>query len=426
MASPSTDDVRPSRPAAWGATEIPPVAAAAAAPPGADADVALAGAVEAPLLGGIASAVALALAMFVEAVGYGMVAPTLPFLARQAGAGESRIGFLVGLYAAVGLLVSIPLGALANRYGRRTLILVGLACLTAASIGFIFAPSYAWLVVARSAQGLGATAIWVGSLTVAADLSPSASMGRSLSILTGSWALGFVVGPALGGLGSVRFPFVLYAALSAAALVAGLALLPETGRPGVRTTLAGILGVLRLPSVLASAAATFSMSFFYGTVEAFLPLMVNARGVGRGGIGLLFMIAGLPSVVLPQLTGRLADRLGDRRMIRYGLLYAAVLNASFLLLIERLPLWVLFVLVGVVEVMVYVPAVALLHRGMERDERIFATGSHSYAFSAGFFLGPLLGGLLVPLGGYALMFAMLTVVMLAGVVVAAAARGRAV
>src|SRR6266704_5596622 len=417
MASPSTDDVRPSRPAAWGATEIPPVAAAAAAPPGADADVALAGAVEAPLLGGIASAVALALAMFVEAVGYGMVAPTLPFLARQAGANQSGIGFLVGLYAAVGLLVSIPFGALANRYGRRTLILVGLACLTAASIGFIFAPSYAWLVVARSAQGLGATAIWVGSLTVAADLSPSASMGRSLSILTGSWALGFVVGPALGGLGSVRFPFVLYAALSAAALVAGLALLPETGRPGVRTTLAGILGVLRLPSVLASAAATFSMSFFYGTVEAFLPLMVNARGVGRGGIGLLFMIAGLPSVVLPQLTGRLADRLGDRRMIRYGLLYAAVLNASFLLLIERLPLWVLFVLVGVVEVMVYVPAVALLHRGMERDERIFATGS---------FLGPLLGGLLVPLGGYALMFAMLTVVMLAGVVVAAAARGRAV
>src|SRR5713226_375441 len=218
MASPSTEDVRPSRPAAWGAPEIGQAAAAAVERPGADADVASAGAAEAPLLGGIASAVALALAMFVEAVGYGMVAPTLPFLARQAGAGESRIGFLVGLYAAVGLLVSIPLGALANRYGRRTLILVGLACLTAASIGFIFAPTYAWLVVARFAQGLGATAIWVGSLTVAADLSPSASMGKSLSILTGSWALGFVVGPALGGLGSVRFPFVLYAALSAAAL----------------------------------------------------------------------------------------------------------------------------------------------------------------------------------------------------------------
>src|SRR5262245_11681467 len=87
------------------------------------------------LLGGPASAAALALTMFIEAVGYGVVAPTLPFLARDAGAGEAQIGFLVGLYAAVGLLVGIPFGALANRYGRRTLVLLGLGCLTLASLG---------------------------------------------------------------------------------------------------------------------------------------------------------------------------------------------------------------------------------------------------------------------------------------------------
>jgi len=63
-------------------------------------------AAETPLLGGPASAIALAFIMFVEAVGYGVVAPTLPFLARAAGAGEARIGFLVGLYASVGLLVT--------------------------------------------------------------------------------------------------------------------------------------------------------------------------------------------------------------------------------------------------------------------------------------------------------------------------------
>ena len=341
---------------------------------------------------------------------------------RTAGADTSRIGFLVGLYAAVGLLVSIPLGALANRRGRRTLILLGLACLTIASLGFVWAPTYLWLVVARFVQGLGASAIWVGGLTAAADLSPDASMGSSLSVITGSWALGFVVGPALGGIGSVRFPFVLYAALSAAALVVCMILLPETGRVGVRTTLAGILGVLRLPAVLASAAATFAMSFFYGTVEAFLPLMVDARGVGRGRIGLLFPIAGVPSIVLPQLTGRMADRLGDRRVIVFGLLYAAILCAAFLTLMDLMPLWPLFLLVGLVEVLVYVPAVALLHRGMSHDQRIFATGSHSYAFSSGFFLGPLLGGILVTAGGYALVFVVMTAVMIAGAVTLLATR----
>jgi len=330
---------------------------------------------DAPLLGGPASAIALALTMFVEAVGYGVVAPTLPFLARDAGAGETRIGFLVGLYAAVGLVAGLPFGSLANRYGRRSLVLVGLGCLTLSSFGFVFAPTYAWLVAARFVQGLGATAIWVGALTLAADLSPDARMGRTLSFITGSWSLGFVVGPALGGLGSVRFPFVLYAVLSLLAFLVGCAALPETGRTGVRTTLAGLLGVLRRPAVLASAAATFALSFFYGATEAFVPLLADSMQVKRIGIGLLFAVAGLPSVLLPRLAGQVADRIGDLRLILWGLLYAAILNAVFLPLAGVVPLWAVFLLLGLVEVLIYVPAVALLNRGLTRSDRGLATGS---------------------------------------------------
>lgn len=378
----------------------------------------------APVLGGLASAIALALIMFVEAVGYGMVAPTLPFLARTAGAGEAQIGFLVGLYAAVGLLVGIPFSTLASRYGRRVLVLIGLGCLTVASLGFVVAPTYVWLVVARFAQGLGATAIWVGALTIAADLTPDDSMGRSLSWITGSWSLGFVVGPALGGIGSVRFPFLVYALLSGAAFIVGLFALPETGRPGVRTSLAGILRVLKYPEVLASAAATFALSFFYGAFEAFMPLFADELSVKRIGIGLLFTIAGLPSIFLPRLTGHVADRIGDTRLIIGGLVYAAALCALFLPLVGAMPLWAVFFLAGLVEVLIYVPAVALLNRGMDRDERIYATGSHSYAFSAGFFLGPLAGGLLMPLGSYPLLFAALTAVMLGGIACLLALRAR--
>jgi len=207
-------------------------------------------------LGGFASGIALALTMFVEAVGYGMVAPTLPFMARRVGASERGIGLLVGLYAAVGLVAVLPLGALANRFGRRALILLGLGCLTVASLAFVVSPSYPWLVGARLIQGLAASAIWVGALTLAADLSPSDSMGRSLSWITGAWSLGFVVGPALGGIGDVQTPFVLYGLLSASALIVALIGLREAGAPRPRTTFGGILAVLRLPALLASAAAT--------------------------------------------------------------------------------------------------------------------------------------------------------------------------
>lgn len=375
-------------------------------------------------LGGPGTAIAVSLMMFVEAVGYGIVAPTLPFLARQAGAGESGIGLLVGMYAAVGLLVAIPFGVLANRFGRKILVFLGLACLTIASIGFVFAPTYTWLVVARAAQGLGASAVWVGGLTMAGDLSPDSSMGRSLAWISGSWSLGSIVGPALGGLGTVRTPFVLYAILSGAALITALLALPETGRPGVRTSLAGIIKILRRPAVLLSGIATFVMSFFYGAIEAFMPLMADSLHVDRLGIGLLFAVAGTPSILLPRVTGALADRFGDTRVLFGGLLYCSLLSAGLLALIRGLPLWVVFFGIGIVEVTVYVPAVALLNRGISADDRIFATGSHTYAFSGGFFLGPTIGGLLLPLGGYPLLFGLLSVLALLGVGCVLAFRGR--
>ena len=375
------------------------------------------------LFGGWTSALALTFGMFVEAVGYGMVAPTLPFMARHVGADEGLIGLLVGVYAAVGLFVAVPLGMLAQRFGRRVLILLGLALLTGSSVAFVAAPSYAWLLAARVVQGVGAAGIWVGSLTLGADLSRDEAMGRSLSWLTGAWSLGFIAGPAFGGLGTLKTPFILYAGLCAAALVVGVAWLPVTGRGGPRATFAGILRVFVRPAVLASGVATFALAFFYGAIEAFMPLLIVAGEHGRGRVGLLFSVAGLPSVLLPRVVGTLSDRHGDRGMIAGGFLFAAALCASFLPLLGRLPDVLLFLLIGSVEVLVYVPAVALLQRGMPAEERVFATASHSYAFSAGFFLGPLLVGVLFARGGFPGMFAVLSVVALAAGLIVARIRG---
>jgi predicted MFS family arabinose efflux permease len=269
-------------------------------------------------------------------------------------------------------------------------------------------------VAARLAQGLGASAIWVGGLTMAADLSPDKAMGRSLSWISGAWSLGFVLGPALGGIGTVRTPFIIYALLSAAALAASLVVLPETGRPHTRTTIAGILDVLRRPAVLASGIATFVLAFYYGIIEGFMPLLADRLGVDRVGIGFLFVLAGLPSIFLPRASGWLADHFGDARLVVIGLAYTAAVAAAILPLAHGAPLWIVFVLIGLAEILVYVPAVALLNRGMGRDDRIFATGSHNYAFSAGFFLGPALGGWLIPRAGYVGLFTLLSVTVAAG------------
>ena len=386
-----------------------------------------------PLLGGPLTATALVLGMFTEAIGYGMVAPTLPFMAQKVGAHEGRIGFLVGVYAAVGLFAAIPLGALANRFGRRSLVVLGLTCLTAASVGFTLAPTYLWLVVARILQGLGASGVWVGTLTLAADLSPDETMGRSLSWITGAWSLGFILGPAFGGIGTLRTPFYFYAGLSALTLVVAIAGLPEIGRGGPRATLKGILRIFRRSQVLTSGIATFALAFFYGAIEAFLPLLLAGGGATSGGtagggaaaapaasratIGLLFSVAGLPSVLLPGIAGRLADRYGDVRLIVGGFVFAAALSLTFLPLFGLVPSLVLFFLLGSVEVIVYTPTIALLNRGMPSTDRVFSSASHSYSFSLGFFLGPLVAGLLFPFGGYAAMFTTLALTSIAAAIV---------
>jgi predicted MFS family arabinose efflux permease len=300
------------------------------------------------------------------------------------------------------------------------------------------APTYLWLVVARIVQGLGASGVWVGTLTLAADLSPDETMGRSLSWITGAWSVGFILGPAFGGIGTLRTPFYLYAGLSALTLVVAVAGLPEIGRGGPRATLKGILRIFRRSQVLSSGVATFALAFFYGAVEAFLPLLLAGGGATTGGtagvaaaggtapaapaasratIGLLFSVAGLPSVLLPGIAGRLADRYGDMRLIVAGFVFAAALSLTFLPLFGLVPSLVLFFLLGCVEVIVYTPAVALLNRGMPSTDRVFSSASHSYAFSLGFFLGPLVAGLLFPFGGYATMFATLTLISIAAAIV---------
>ena len=371
-------------------------------------------------LGGPLCASALVVAMFIEAVGYGMVVPTLPFLARRFGAGETEIGLLVGLYAVAGLIASLPLAAFSDRYGRRTLILIGLGLVILAAAGFVFAPSYGWLLVARIVQGLGASAIWIGSLTLAGELSHDDAMGRSMSWMTGAWAAGFVVGPAIGGLGSdLAVPFLLYGFLSVAGLILGWVALPSTRVSAERIRLANLIDVLGNRAVRQSATATFAASFFFAAVESFLPLMAADAGVTRTQIGLLFALAGLPPVLLPRLVGTFADRLGDVPVLMGGLVYTALLAALFLPAFDNLPYPILFLLVGLVDVAVFVPAIALLNRGREERERSFATAVHSYAFSGGFFVGPLAGGAVAEAHGEGALFQLLTVVLLLAIAIVA-------
>lgn len=337
--------------------------------------------------------VMLAAAMFLEAVGYGIAAPTLPFIALELGANEFETGLVFGLYALVGVVLVIPLGLLADRFGRRILIYIGLGALAIGSLGFAQATSLSMLYVTRLVQGIGGNAIWVGCLSMQGDLSSREGMARSLSWLTAAWSLGFMMGPLLGTVGETyRTPYYIYAVVSGLAFVGSIAYLPESFRSSGNFSVGNFLRVLRLPNLWVSGTVVLLMAAFYGAFEAFVPRYLNDHGVPRSMMGVLFCGLAVPTIVLPPLIGRITDRLGDSQLLRFSLPVWTVLIGGSMYLMDLMHPMVAFVLLGAAEVFILMPSLAILHRRVPTEIRGSASSANNFMFSLGFMIGPTLAG----------------------------------
>ncbi|MGH7752986.1 MAG: MFS transporter, partial [Gemmatimonadales bacterium] len=352
--------------------------------------------------------------LFLEAVGYGIVAPTLPFISREMGATDLQNGSLFGLYALVGIVGVLPLGLLADRLGRRILIYVGLGALSISSLGYVHAPNLPLLFVARGFQGLGGNAVWVGCIAMQGDLAGRGEMARRLSWLTAAWSLGFLIGPALGGLGSPRTPFYLYAAVSALALAYCVAWLPETFRGDATFGVDKLRRILALPQLRVSGTVVFLLALFYGAFEAFIPTFLTDRGASRASVALFFCMLARPTLFLPQLAGRLADSLGDRRILRVTLPAWCLLVGGSVFLLESLSPALTFFALGMAEVAIYVPGVAVLHRGITNQDRGGASSANNFLFSLGFILGPVATGAVLESVGHRGVFLAVGAIGLAG------------
>src|SRR5258706_7555947 len=118
-------------------------------------------------------AVAVALvpsATFTDLVAYSVAVPVLPDLSRRLGASPTMIGLLFASFGVTLLTVSMPMGAVSDRIGRKPPMVGGLVTLAAASTLFAFAESLPWLFAARLAQGAADAVTWVVGFALIAEL----------------------------------------------------------------------------------------------------------------------------------------------------------------------------------------------------------------------------------------------------------------
>ncbi|MCF0096348.1 MFS transporter [Micromonospora sp. MH99] len=251
-------------------------------------------------------------------LGLGLVLPVLPVYAATFGAGPTRIGLLVALFAMMRLVTSPFCGRLAVRFGERRVLVAGLLLCALSSALTAFAGSYGQLLVFRGLGGAGSVLFSVSALAMLLAVAPPDQRGRASAVFEAGFLLGGICGPALGGLlalVALSTPFVAYAALLLGAAVLTLAVL-DTGRstgaePG--RTVVELPVLLRDRRYLVACLAALAQGWvLFGLRSALVPVVVVAWLHDVAWVGWAFTISAVVQALLIVPAGRLVDRAGRR------------------------------------------------------------------------------------------------------------------
>jgi len=272
------------------------------------------------------------LVVFVDLLGFGMVIPTMPQYARHFEVPDAITGLLSAGYSAMQLVFAPIWGRLSDRYGRRPMLLGSIAMTAVGFLGYALAPTFAWLLVSRLFAG-AATANLAIARAYVADVTTPETRAKGMGIIGASFGLGFILGPAMGGILSSRYslaaPGYAAAGLSAFNLVAAWFILPE---PAARVAAAhrarftALFGELRRPGIRGLLAVTFLSILSFSALEnTFAFLAGDLFGIHEHDVPWVFVYIGVLAVLVQGgLIGPLTRRFGERRLLVAGLAMQAV------------------------------------------------------------------------------------------------------
>lgn len=337
-----------------------------------------------------------------------MSVPILPDLATRFNASPTMIGSLFASFGVSLLMLSVPMGAMSDRIGRKGPMIVGLALLALSTLAFAYAQSLPMLFAARLVQGAADGMTWIVGFAMIADLYGPDERGRAMGLVMAGSTLGIIVGPVVGGwlyqIGGIRLPFVIVSAMALIELAVFAAVAPRTKGSGASAPMRRVLThrpVAITSLVVIAGGGTIAM------LEPVIPLVMQSRlGLGPAAIGTLFGIAAVASTTMHPIYGRLSDRWGARRLMMIGLISSAFVlpllnfatdfrSAAF----AMVPMWMAYSMI-VTPSLAYMGEVASA-AGFEAYGVVY--GAYNMAWAVGMMIAPALGGFLLERVGLAVL-----------------------
>lgn len=280
--------------------------------------------------------------VFIDLLGFGIVIPVLPFYAEGTifNATPRTVGLLFASYSVMQLIFSPVLGRLSDTYGRRPVLLISII---GTGIGFLilgFATTLWMLFLGRILDGISGGNISTAQAYIA-DITTNEDRAKGMGLLGAAFGLGFIFGPAIGGILSrwgVQVPFLFAAGLCFANAILLYFRLPETVTPDhpARTSAAKGRGFSQLFESLRQPRLKFVLTIYFLFIVAFSIMTTSFSlytmfrfGYGAHHNGYLFAYVGLIAVIIQGLLiGRLVKRFGELVLVIAGaLLFAGSLFA---------------------------------------------------------------------------------------------------
>ncbi|HET9911382.1 MAG TPA: MFS transporter [Anaerolineales bacterium] len=276
----------------------------------------------------------LSFTLLVVMLGYGMVLPVMPFYVEHFGAGGRELGWMMSTYSLMQLICAPMWGVLSDRYGRKSILSIGVLGYAITLFMFGLATSFWMLFLARALSGILSSATMPTAMAYIGDQAPEKERSEGMGQLGAAMGVGIVIGPILGGFlstDSLSFPFFIGAGLAFIAFLLVIAILPESRvtqpatdkrthltREALRQTFLSPVGILLLLIFVMS----FGLTSFQGITGLYV---IDKFAFDTKQVGAIWMVMGGTLIVVQGvLTGPLTKRFGEAFLIRTGLVGGAL------------------------------------------------------------------------------------------------------
>ncbi|MEH7108361.1 MFS transporter [Bacillus sp. JJ1764] len=340
--------------------------------------------------------------MFLVMVGFGIIIPVLPFYAEQMGANPTELGLLMSIYSLMQLIFAPIWGRVSDRIGRKPVMMMGIAGLCLSFFIQAISTQLWMLFAARTIGGILSSANMPTAMAYVADITTDENRAKGMGIVGAATGLGFVFGPAIGGIFSkinLNMPFFLASASSFLTLVLVFILLKETKEKTSGESLKNNSiwkAFNRHVSVLFFVQLLISLSLS-GLEATFAYFASKRAGLSPSQLGYIFMTMGFGSALVQGgLVGRFTKKYGERAVILGGMVVSAF-GFGLILLVHSFTTAAIFLTIFGLGNGVIRPSVSSLLTKTTTSGHGSATGLLSSFDSLGRIIGPPLGGWLFSL-----------------------------